>query len=333
MTTKRRRLSGVRATGRLHLGNYLGALRQWVEQQEDADNFFFIADLHGLTDAASEHDPVAFKHARLSTAAMYLAVGIDPSVSTLFFQSDVPEHTDLMWFLSSVAKKGELERMTQWKDKKGKGGGASSALFFYPVLMAADILLYDADEVPVGDDQRQHVEMARDWAIRFNHHFGNAFIVPSAVIPPAGARVMDLQRPNEKMSKSAKGEGTIYLDDSDDEVVRKIKRAVTDSAGVVASDPERPGISNLVELYATIENSTTEEVTNKYEGQGYGVFKQDLADRMVELVRPIRDRVEGLRDDPHELHRQLSLGADRAQSVAHATAARAAEALGLGPIV
>lgn len=333
MTTKSRRLSGVRATGRLHLGNYLGALKQWVAHQDQADNYFFIADLHGLTDLGQDHDAEGFRFARLNTIATYIGAGIDPNTSTLFLQSDVAQHTELMWYMATVARKSELERMTQWKDKRGKEQSASAALFFYPTLMAADILLYDADEVPVGDDQTQHVEIARDWAIRFNSYFGTTFVVPRAVIPQSGARVMDLQDPRSKMSKSAAGEdGTIFLDDSDESIARKIRRAVTDSAGVVAHDPERPGIANLVDLYATLSGSDRGAVEDAFGGKGYGDFKVQLADLVIGEISGLREQTAELRKDPGELSRLLSLGTDRATSVAEATCERARSALGLGPI-
>lgn len=328
-----RRLSGVRATGRLHLGNYLGALKQWSEGQGSSENYFFIADLHGLTDLLPNHDSSAFRRSRLNTAATFLAAGIDPTESTLFLQSAIPFHTELMWYMSAVARKSELERMTQWKDKKGKSHSASAALFLYPTLMAADILLYAAGEVPVGDDQRQHVEIARDWAIRFNHHLGETLVVPNAVVPAEGSRVMDLANPKQKMSKSASADdGVIFLDDSDDAVRRKVKRAVTDSVGDFADDPSRPGIANLVRLYCSISGRTYEQVVSEFQSRGYGAFKGELSDALVEVVQPIRTRTEALLADPNELARLLDLGTDRAYTVAERTCTEVREALGLGDV-
>lgn len=334
MSTKRV-LSGVRATGALHLGNYLGAIRQWVASQGDAsDGYYFIADLHGLTEITDEHDRERFREQRIRTAASFLASGLDPARVTLFLQSDIEQHTGLFWLLASVARKGELERMTQWKDKGGlTGAGASAGLFTYPVLMAADILLYDTDEVPVGEDQQQHVEAARDWAQRFNSYFGETFVMPRAVVPPQGARVMDLVRPTSKMSKSsASHDGVILLDDSPDTIRQKVRRATTDSDTAIRRSREKPGISNLVNVLAAVSRRPAEAVEDDYTGLSYARLKDDVADALVAELEPIRLRFTALLADPAELARLLAIGAERAGTVAEKTLARAHDALGLGAL-
>lgn len=327
-------LSGIRATGDLHLGNYLGAIRQWVELQNTSDCFFFIADLHGLTSVGPEHSGQEFESQRMRTGAAFLASGLDPNKATLFLQSAVPQHTELLWYLSTVARKGELERMTQWKDKAGKNqAGASATLFFYPVLMAADILLYDADEVPVGDDQRQHVEVTRDWAERFNGYFGPVFGLPRATVPPEGARVMDLQAPGQKMSKSSGSDlGVVFLDDPPDKVRHKIRRAVTDAAEAVRWSREQPGVSNLLEIYAATTRTTVELAQEAFAGSRYGDFKNTVADAVVSELDPIRGRMIDYQADRGELARQLGIGSDRASGIAEKTCERVRAALGVGRI-
>lgn len=326
-----RLLSGIRATGQLHLGNYLGALRQWVDTQAQNDCFYFIADLHGLTDAGRHHDAKAFAESRFKTAATYLSAGLDPTKVTLFLQSAVPQHTELMWYLATVARKGELERMTQWKDKAGGNqAGASAALFVYPVLMASDILLYDADQVPVGDDQRQHVEVARDWATRFNSYYGDTFVIPSATTPPIAARIMDLQRPGSKMSKSARSqEGTLFIDDSPDELRDKIRRAVTDGGREIRRAPDKPGLSNLIDIYSGISNVDYASVEERFIGATYAVFKDAVADEVIRALSPIREGAQAYVADRDALARVLTLGAERAQATAEATCARARQSLGV----
>lgn len=323
-------LSGIRATGDLHLGNYLGAVRQWVATQSDKDCYYFIADLHGLTEIDQGHSAPEFEHRRLKTAATFLACGLDPDQVTLFFQSAIPSHTELTWYVSSVARVGELERMTQWKDKAGTNqAGSSAGLFIYPVLMAADILLYDADEVPVGDDQRQHVEFARDWAGRFNSYFGETFILPKAVIPEEGARVMDLQRPEDKMSKSGSDRGVILLDDDDDTIAAKFRRAVTDSGSGVEYTEGNLGVANLLEIFAALSEISLADAVDQFEGRQYSELKQALADAAIEVIRPIRSRTAEIMDDRAELRRLMAIGTTRAALVAEATTVRARAALGV----
>lgn len=323
-------LSGVRATGDLHLGNYLGAIRRWVARQNEAECFFFIADLHGLTQLGPEHDASEFRNRRLLTAATFLAAGVTPDKATLFFQSEVRYHTELLWYLASVARKGELERMTQWKDKSGTNqAGASTGLFIYPVLMAADILMYDADEVPVGDDQRQHVEATRDWAERFNTYFGKTFVVPTATVPPQGARVMDLLAPGSKMAKSSDGAGTLFLTDDNDVLRTKIRRAVTDADKSIHRGKEKPGIPNLINLYSAVAQIDPTHVEALFSSASYGQLKESLADAVIKVIEPIRGRTQELMQDQAELQRLLDEGAERASAVAEVTCRRAKAALGL----
>ena len=327
----KRLLSGVRATGGLHLGNYLGAIRQWVESQDSNECFYFIADLHGLTDLQANHDASAFVEARLRTAATYLAAGVNPNKATLFFQSTIPQHTELMWYLATVARKGELERMTQWKDKVGiDSAGASASLFMYPILMASDILLYDTQEVPVGDDQRQHVEVARDWAERFNSYFGRTLVVPKALVPTAAARIMDLQGPSKKMSKSGNlGQGTLFLNDSPDRLRSKIKRAVTDGDHEIRRSRAKPGITNLIEIYGALTQRSGADVEIDFRGRSYGELKDVVADAVIETIEPIRSRTAEFLADRAELARILRAGAEKAVDVAEATCSRVRSALGL----
>ncbi len=318
----------MQPSGDLHLGNYLGALRQWAVHQHDHDAFYCIVDLHALT---LEIDPKVLRARTLDTAANLLAAGLDPEVCTVFVQSHVPEHPRLTWLLECTATMGELNRMTQFKDK-GRGQDAVRAgLFTYPVLMAADILLYDADRVPVGDDQRQHLELTREVAVRFNNRYGPTFTVPEAAIPTVGARVMDLQHPERKMSKSVDSPlGTVAMLDDPAEVARKVRKAVTDTDGEVRYDPEaKPGLSNLLELLAAATDRRPEDVATDYER--YGDLKRDLTDALVELLRPVRARHAELSSDPGALHAVLARGAARAHEVAAATYARAAAAMGLLP--
>jgi tryptophanyl-tRNA synthetase len=328
-------LSGIQPTGDIHLGNYLGALRWWVADQHKHDSFYCIVDLHALT---VPRDPAELRASTLAGATMLMAVGLDPDVCTLFVQSHVPEHTSLNWLLECTASMGELRRMTQWKDKAAKTGEESArvGLFTYPVLQVADILLYDADFVPVGDDQRQHVELARDLAQRFNQRYGPTFIVPAAAIPPAGrgARIMDLQDPTSKMSKSASSpQGIIMLLDDPKTIEHKIKRAVTDASkgpGSVRFDPdEKPGVSNLLELLGLATGRSPQDVAASYEA--YGPLKADTAAAIIELVRPIQERYAELSADPGAVEKVLRDGADKARSVASATYTRARNAMGLLP--
>jgi tryptophanyl-tRNA synthetase len=323
-------LSCIQPTGEVHLGNYLGALRNWVSGQHSNDVFHGIVDLHALTITDT---PGVLGKQTLQLAAILFAVGLDPQVATVFVQSHIPEHSQLGWIMECTVSFGELSRMTQFKDKSAKREAdfVSAGLFTYPALQAADILLYDAAEVPVGDDQRQHIEITRDIALRFNHRFGDTFVVPKAVTPPTGARVMDLQEPTNKMSKSGDGEaGIIYLLDDPAAIVKKFKRAVTDSDNEVAFDRERkPGVSNLLEILAAATNESPASLATTY--TQYGKLKQDTGEAVAEMLRPIQDRYHELMSDPAELSNLLALGKERASKVAQATLARAHSAIGLYP--
>jgi tryptophanyl-tRNA synthetase len=323
-------LSCIQPTGEVHLGNYLGALRNWVSGQHTNDVFHGIVDLHALTVTDT---PGVLGKQTLQLAAILIAVGLDPQVATVFVQSHIPEHSQLGWIMECTVSFGELSRMTQFKDKSAKREAdfVSAGLFTYPALQAADILLYDAAEVPVGDDQRQHIEITRDIALRFNHRFGDTFVVPKAVTPPTGARVMDLQEPTNKMSKSGDGEaGIIYLLDDPAAIVKKFKRAVTDSDNEVAFDRERkPGVSNLLEILAAATNESPASIATTY--TQYGKLKQDTGEAVAEMLRPIQTRYHELMADPAELSNLLALGKDRASKIAQATLARAHSAIGLYP--
>lgn len=323
-------LSCIQPTGEVHLGNYLGALRNWVSGQHTNDVFHGIVDLHALTITDT---PGVLGKQTLQLAAILFAVGLDPQIATVFVQSHIPEHSQLGWIMECTVSFGELSRMTQFKDKSAKREAdfVSAGLFTYPALQAADILLYDAAEVPVGDDQRQHIEITRDIALRFNHRFGDTFVVPKAVTPPTGARVMDLQEPTNKMSKSGDGEaGIIYLLDDPAAIVKKFKRAVTDSDNEVEFDRERkPGVSNLLEILAAVTNESPASLATTY--TQYGKLKQDTGEAVAEMLRPIQARYHELMSDPAELSNLLALGKERASKIAQATLARAHNAIGLYP--
>lgn len=323
-------LSCIQPTGDVHLGNYLGALRNWVSGQHDKDVFHGIVDLHALTVTET---PGVLGEQTLSLAAMLFAVGLDPDVATVFVQSHLPQHSQLAWIMECTVSYGELSRMTQFKDKAAKREAdfVSAGLFTYPALQAADILLYDAKEVPVGDDQRQHIEITRDIAIRFNHRFGETFVLPQAVTPKAGARVMDLQNPTSKMSKSASGDaGIVYLLDEPAVIVKKFKRAVTDSGSEVVYDRDsKPGVANLLEILATATGATPQEVAEKH--QQYGTLKSETGEAVVEMLAPIRTRWHELMGDRAELARLVRRGDDRAEGVASATLARVHAAIGILP--
>jgi len=312
----------------MHLGNYLGAVRQWVADQDTHDALYCVVDLHAIT---LPHDPAALADRTRRTAMLLLAAGLDPARCTLFVQSHVRAHTELTWILNCVATMGELRRMTQFKDKGQGQESVSVGLFDYPVLMAADILAYDTHRVPVGDDQRQHLELARDVAVRFNHRFGDTLVVPEAAIPPVGARIMDLQEPTDKMSKSADSPtGTIALLDQPAAITKRIKSAVTDSETVVRFDPAaKPGVSNLLEILAAVTGRTPQEAAEGY--AQYGPLKADTAEAVVEYLRPVQARYAELAADPGEVARLLRIGSGTARSVAAATLGRAYRALGLLP--
>jgi tryptophanyl-tRNA synthetase len=323
-------LSCIQPTGSVHLGNYLGALTNWVSGQHQADVYHGVVDLHALT---TTETPGILGEQTLELAAMLFAVGLDPNVATIFVQSHIHEHSELAWIMECTVSFGELSRMTQFKDKSAKREGdfVSAGLFTYPALQAADILLYDANEVPVGEDQRQHVEITRDIAIRFNHRFGDTFVIPKSVHPKAGARVMDLQDPTSKMSKSAATDaGIIYMLDDNAAIEKKFKRAVTDSENVVSFDRDKkPGVSNLLEILAAATNGNPETLASQYEQ--YGPLKNDAAQAVIAMLEPIRHRYNELVNDKGELMRLLAVGNDRARSVAAATLARAHKAIGFLP--
>jgi tryptophanyl-tRNA synthetase len=320
--------SGIQPTGELHLGNYLGAVRRWVSDQHEADSFYCVVDLHALT---VPQDPGELRAKTLQLAQLLLAIGLDPAVCTLFVQSHVAEHARLAWLMECTASVGELRRMTQFKEKGDRAEFISAGLFTYPALMAADILLYDADRVPVGDDQRQHLELARDLALRFNSRYGETFVVPEHAIPPVGARIMDLQEPTRKMSKSVDSpQGTVLVLDPPEVLTKKLKRAVTDTEAEVRFDPEaKPGVSNLLSILGAVTDRDPASCADGY--SQYGPLKADVADALVEALRPIQARFAELAADPAETARLLGLGAAKAREVATATYQRAAEACGLLP--
>jgi tryptophanyl-tRNA synthetase len=289
---KKRIFSGAQPTGQLHIGNYLGALKNWAAMQDDYDGIYCIVNLHAIT---LPQDPKTLRQKTLDLARVYLAAGIDPTKSTIFIQSDVPEHAELAWTLSCIARMGELERMTQFKDKgKGNAERAGVGLFTYPVLMASDILLYQTDLVPVGQDQKQHLELTRDLAERFNRDFGDTFKVPEPYIPKAGASIKSLQDPEKKMSKSDENAaGAIFLLDDADTITKKIKRAVTDSGTDITFDETRPAITNLLTIYQLLTGKSNYECEQHFEGKGYGHFKTELAETVVEFLRPFQERVNG----------------------------------------
>jgi tryptophanyl-tRNA synthetase len=315
----------MQPSGTLHLGNYLGALRQWVEAQ-NADAYYCVVDLHALTLQIS---PEMLRKNTTDLVATYLAAGLDPEVCTIFIQSQVPYHAQLNWLLECVATYGELSRMVAFKEKSARHEGYRVGLLTYPVLMAADILLYDTQEVPVGDDQRQHLELTRDIAERFNNRFGDTFTVPVGVQPKVASRVMDLQDPTRKMSKSISSPlGTIYLFDSSSDIERKISKAVTDTYGDVRYDWEtKPGISNLLEIYASFAEESPDAIASRY--TRYGDLKSDLAALMVENLSPLRERYDRLIQSPAELHAVAERGAQKASEQAGPVYRRAANAVGL----
>jgi tryptophanyl-tRNA synthetase len=320
--------SGIQPSGALHLGNLLGAVRNWVVDQHEADSLFCVVDLHALT---TPKDPAELRQATVTLAQLLMACGLDPDVCTLFVQSHVPAHSEGAWLMECTVSFGELRRMTQFKDKSDKADFVSAGLFTYPALMAADILLYETNRVPVGDDQRQHLEIARDIAIRFNSRYGDTFVVPEATIPKAGARVMDLQQPTSKMSKSDDtSPGTIYVLDDLAAIERKVKRAVTDTETEVRYDPAtKPGVSNLLSILAACTGGDPATVAGDY--QQYGKLKADTAAAVVEFLRPVQERYRELAADPGETARLLAKGATKATELSAPVLCRAKEAIGLLP--
>lgn len=323
-------LSGIQPTGEIHLGNYVGAVRHWADDQHVHDSFFPVVDLHAIT---QDLDPAVLRAKTIEVAAILLAAGLDPDVCTIFAQSHVHEHAELGWLLECVASVGQLQRMTQFKDKSAKGGegAARVGLFTYPVLMAADILLYDTNFVPVGSDQRQHLELCRDVAQRFNHLYGDTFVIPDAAIPKVGGLVMDLQDPTKKMSKSRSSpQGKVLLLEPPEAITKKIKRAVTDNDSEVRYDREaKPGVANLLELLSVATAKTPEALADEY--HQYGPLKADTAAAVVELLRPVQTRVGELLADPGYVEDVLAKGAVKAQAVAASTLARARDAMGFVP--
>jgi tryptophanyl-tRNA synthetase len=318
--------SGIQPTGDKHLGNYIGGFRQYAATQERGEAFFCIVDLHSIS---VEHDPADLHERTLDLAAMLFATGLDPERSTVFCQSHVTAHAEANWLLSGVTSYGQLGRMTQFKDKAEQREFVSAALFTYPVLMAGDILLYQTDIVPIGDDQRQHLELARDVAERFNARFGETFVVPRGVYPEVGARIMDLQEPTKKMSTTGGTEqGTVRLLDEPDAIRKKFRSAVTDSGRDVRRGDEKPGITNLIDIMAVVTGRAPEEVEASYDGTGYGQFKADVGEAVAEVLTPVRERYEQLRADDGELLRLLAVGAEKARVASAPTLAAMYERMG-----
>ena len=319
--------SGIQPTGTKHLGNYSGGFRQYAATQEEGDAFFCIVDLHSIT---IDYDAENLRRSTLDLAAMLFATGLDPERSTVFVQSHVSAHPEAAWLLSAVTSYGQLGRMTQFKDKREHQEFVSAGLFTYPVLMAGDILLYQTDLVPIGDDQRQHLELARDVAERFNSRFGQTFKVPEGRFPELGARIMDLQEPTNKMSTTGgTAQGTILILDEPDVVRRKFKSAVTDSGRDVRHDRgEKPGVSNLIEIMSVATGESIADVESRYDGSGYGQFKEDVGEAVVELLVPIQERYRTLRSDDRELQRLLAMGAEKARKEADPTLERMYDVMG-----
>ena len=312
---KPRIFSGVQPSGDLTLGNYLGALRNWAKLQDDYDAIYSIVDLHAIT---VKQDPKQLHHRTLQNLAMYIASGVDPAKNTFFIQSHVKEHAELSWILTCFSYMGELSRMTQYKDKSQRHGDSiPTGLFTYPVLMAADILLYQAQLVPVGDDQSQHVELTRDLAVRFNNAYGETFTIPKTYTSPFGARIYDLQTPTKLMSKSSEAAaGIIFLLDEEDVIRRKISRSVTDSLGVIQYADDQPGVKNLLNIIALINNQTTDQVVQQLAGKGYKALKDEATEAVLSVLLPLQARIRELLADPAELAAIYTAGADRARHIA-----------------
>lgn len=326
---KPRVFSGIQPSGNLHIGNYIGAIKQWVAMQDQYDCIFCIVDLHAIT---VPQEPKVLKEKIRELAALYIACGIDPKKSVIFVQSHNPDHASLAWVLDCIASMGQLERMTQYKSKSEKlKGRASVGLFNYPALMAADIILYQADEVPVGDDQKQHVELTRDLAERFNSRYGKVFKVPEVKMFKMGARIMSIQNPEKKMSKSSEDrDGVIDLLDSPDEIRRKVKIAVTDSGSEIVFREDKPGIGNLLIVYSHLSGKSIKELEVKYQGKGYGDFKNDLAEVAVEFSKPIQDKYRQLREEKGYLDKILREGLERIKPISEKTLKEVYSKMGLG---
>jgi tryptophanyl-tRNA synthetase len=323
--------SGIQPTGRKHLGNYIGAITQYVAGQDRGDGIYCVVDLHATTVA---YDPAGLRESVYDTAATLLAAGLDPGRCIFFRQSDVLEHSELTWLLSSVTAFGDLNRMHQFKEKSGSQRELVSAgLFSYPVLMAADVLAYRANEVPVGDDQRQHIELMRDIAERFNARFGETLVVPEGRFPEVGARIMDLQFPDNKMSTTGGSpQGTVYVLDEPGAIAKKFRSAVTDSGSDVIRAADKAGISNLIEILAAVRQTTPEAIETEFENSRYGEFKQAVAEAVVEYLAPVRERYEELRADERQLEQILAAGADKARAIAADTMIDVRQAMGVGPV-
>jgi tryptophanyl-tRNA synthetase len=324
--------SGIQPTGRKHLGNYIGAITQYVAGQDRGEGIYCIVDLHATS---VPYEPAGLRQAVYDTAATLLAAGLDPDRCIFFRQGDVQEHTELCWLLCSVTAFGDLNRMHQFKDKSATLGRdlVSAGIFFYPVLQAADVLVYRANEVPVGEDQRQHVELMRDIAERFNARFGETLVVPEGRYPEVGARIMDLQHPDRKMSTTGGSpQGTVLVLDEPETIVKKVRSAVTDSGTEVVRDSEKPGVSNLIEILAAVQGIQPEQVEREFDSGGYGAFKQAVADAVVAYLAPVRERYQELRAEETRLEQVLAEGADKARAIASETLAIVREAMGVGPV-
>ena len=309
--------SGIQPTGAKHIGNLIGGFRQYAATQERGEAFFCIVDLHSIT---VEYDPAEFREQTLDLAAMLFATGLDPDRSTVFAQSHVPAHAEAAWLLGAVTSYGQLGRMTQFKDKSDRHDFISAGLFTYPVLMAGDILLYQTDIVPIGDDQRQHLELTRDVAERFNSRFGETFRIPEGVYPEVGARIMDLQEPTNKMSTTiGTPQGTVKLLDDPDMIRKKFRSAVTDSGSEVRRAPDKPGVTNLIDILSSLTGESVAEIEARYDGAGYGQFKTDVGDAVVEALAPVQERYRELRADAPELQRLLARGAEKARKTSEPT--------------
>ena len=327
---KKRMLSGIKPSGDLTLGSYLGAIKNWSARSEEFDCFYFMADLHAIT---VRQNPADLRRRTLEQLAQYIACGLDPQRNTLFIQSHVRQHAELGWVLNCYTMFGELSRMTQFKDKSAShADNVNAGLFTYPSLMAADILLYQADLVPVGEDQRQHVEITRNIAQRFNGIYGDVFTMPEAYIPKVAARVMSLSEPEKKMSKSSPNENSFVLVmDKPEAIMRKFKRAITDSEGGIYRSPEKPGVTNLIEIYSAVTGMTPEAVENEFNGKGYGVFKPAVGEAVVEALRPIREETERLLGDKGYLETLYRQGAEKAAALANRTLRKVHKKVGFAP--
>src|SRR3954447_2411156 len=330
MADSERIFSGIQPTGRKHLGNYIGAIRQYVEWQDRGEGIYCIVDLHATTVA---YEPEELRERLYDTTAILVAAGLDPDRCILFRQSDVPEHTELTWLLSAVTAWGDLNRMHQFKEKSEQQRELVSAgLFFYPVLMAADVLAYRATTVPVGDDQRQHIELMRDIAGRFNARFGDVLVVPAGRYPEVGARIMNLQEPTSRMSTTYGSEqGTVYILDEADAVRKKVRSAVTDSGPEVRRGPDKAGVTNLIDVLSVIRDVPPEEIEREFEGSGYGDFKGAVADAVVDYLAPVRERYAELRPDEAGMEETLAAGAEKARAIAAEVLADVRDAMGIGP--